>query len=106
MLFCLGRAKFRVRVTKIFWACLLWCCAAAIVGVCAQGQTSVDGAVSGFVVDASGAALVGAVVQVQNLANGFTTNAITEGKGEFVATHVPAGEYRVQVEYERFASLT
>jgi len=106
MLFCLGRARNGARVGKILWACLLWCCAAAIVGVRAQGQTTVDGAVSGYVVDTSGAALVGAVVQVQNLANGLATNATTEGKGEFVVDHLPAGEYRVVVDYERFANLT
>jgi len=106
MSFCMGRARFGARVRKILWACLLWCCAAAIVGVRAQGQTSVDGAVSGFVIDASGAALVGAVVQVQNLATGLTTNAVTEARGEFVVAHLPAGEYRVIVDYERFANLT
>ncbi|WP_433974909.1 TonB-dependent receptor [Tunturiibacter lichenicola] len=106
MLFCMERARFGARVGKILWACLLWCCAAAIVGVRAQGQTSVDGAVSGFVIDAGGAALVGAVVQVQNLATGLTTNAVTEARGEFVVAHLPAGEYRVFVDYERFANLT
>ncbi|WP_260735923.1 TonB-dependent receptor [Tunturiibacter lichenicola] len=106
MSFCMGRARFGARVRKILWACLLWCCAAAIVGVRAQGQTSVDGAVSGFVIDASGAALVGAVVQVQNLATGLATNAVTEARGEFVVAHLSAGEYRVIVDYERFANLT
>jgi len=106
MSFCLARAKIGARVGKFLWACLLWCCVAAIVAVRAQGQTAVDGAISGFVVDATGAALVGALVQVQNLANGLTTQATTEGKGEFVVAHLPAGEYRVLVEYERFASLT
>ena len=65
-----------------------------------------DGAISGFVVDAGGAALVGAVVQVQNIANGATNRATTEGKGEFLVAHLPAGEYRVVVEYALFAQLT
>ena len=64
MSFCLGRAKIGARVGKILWACL-WCFAAAIVGVRAQGKISVDGAVGGFVFDASGTALVGEVVQVE-----------------------------------------
>lgn len=106
MSFCLGRAKITARERKVLWACLLWCCTAAIAVARSQAQTSVDGAVSGYVVDASGAALVGAVVQVQNLANGLTNNATTEARGEFVVTHLPAGEYRVMVEYQRFASLT
>jgi hypothetical protein len=106
MSFCLGRAMVSAGVRNVVRACLLWCSAAAAVGGCAWGQSSVDGAVSGFVVDATGAALVGAVVQVQNLANGLTAVATTEGKGEFVVVHLPAGEYRVLVDYERFANLT
>jgi hypothetical protein len=63
------------------------------------GQSSVDGAIGGFVVDGSGAALVGAVVQVQSIADGTMTRATTESKGEFLVAHLPAGEYRVEVEY-------
>jgi hypothetical protein len=66
----------------------------------------VDGAISGFVVDAGGAALTGAVVQVQNVANGTTTRMTTGGKGEFLVGHLPAGEYSVVVEYALFARLT
>jgi hypothetical protein len=53
-------------------------------GGCALGQSSADGALSGFVVDATGGALVGAVVQVQNLANGLTAVAKTEGRVRLV----------------------
>ncbi|HSY69072.1 MAG TPA: TonB-dependent receptor [Edaphobacter sp.] len=85
---------------------MLCCCAAATVETCALGQTAVDGAISGFVVDAGGAALTGAVVQVQNVANGTTTRMTTGGKGEFLVGHLPAGEYSVVVEYALFARLT
>jgi hypothetical protein len=66
----------------------------------------VDGAISGFVVDGGGAALVGAVVEVQNVADGTMTRTTTEGKGEFLVAHLAAGEYRVVVEYALFAGLT
>jgi hypothetical protein len=66
----------------------------------------VDGAISGFVVDGGGAALVGAVVDVQNLATEATSRATTVGKGEFLVAHLPAGEYRVVVEFALFARLT
>jgi Carboxypeptidase regulatory-like domain/TonB dependent receptor len=101
-----GRVKMCAGVRNVVRAWLLWCCAAAVLGACAWGQSSVDGAVSGFVADATGAALVGAVVQVENVANGFVAVAKTVGKGEFVVGHLPAGEYRVVVDYERFAKLT
>ncbi|MBB5318532.1 TonB-dependent receptor [Tunturibacter empetritectus] len=106
MSFCLGRARLSAGVRNVVRACLLWCSAAAALGGCAWGQTPVDGEVSGFVVDATGAALKGAVVQVRNLANGLTAVAKTEGRGEFVVAHLPAGDYRVVVAYERFANLT
>ncbi len=103
---CLGRVRSGAVVRKIVRACLLWCCAAATVESCAWGQTAVDGAISGFVVDAGGAALVGAVVDVQNLATEATSRATTVAKGEFLVAHLPAGEYRVVVEYALFARLT
>ncbi len=106
MSFCVGRAKSGVAVRKIVRACLLWCCAAATVDACAWGQTAVDGAIGGFVVDASGAALVGAVVQVQNVANGTTNRVTTASKGEFLAAPLSPGEYRVVVQYALFAQLT
>jgi hypothetical protein len=81
MSFCVGRAKSGAVAKKIFRACLLWCCAAATVEACAWWQSAVDGAIGGFVVD--GAALVGAVVQVQNVADGTMTRATTEGKVSF-----------------------
>jgi hypothetical protein len=100
------RAKSGAFVRKIVWACLLWCCATATVETCAWGQTAVDGAISGFVVDAGGEALRGAVVQVQSVASGTTARTTTGGKGEFLVGHLRPGEYRVVVEYALFARLT
>ena len=105
MLFCRERAKSGAFVRKIVWARLLWCCAAATVGPCALGQTAVDGAISGFVVDAGGLALPGAVIQVRSVASGTTARMTTGGKGEFLVGHLPAGEYSVVVECPQFARL-
>src|SRR5271168_4440469 len=105
MSFCVGRAKPGAFVRKIVWACLLWCCAAATVDACAWGQSAVDGAISGFVVDASGAALAGAIVRVEDVATGFESSAKTGSRGEFLVAHVPAGAYRVTVEVAWFERL-
>jgi hypothetical protein len=59
------------------------CCAAAAVETCAWGQTAVDG-YQWFCRWRGGAALVGAVVQVQNVGDGMMTRATTEGKSEFL----------------------
>src|ERR1700730_12799425 len=106
MSFCRGRAKSGAVVRKIVRACLLWCCSAATVETCAWGQSAVDGAISGFVVDAGGAGLVGAVGQVQKGTDGTMTRATAEGTGECLVGLLPAGEYRVEVEYALFAGLT
>src|SRR3989442_10940681 len=102
MSLCVGRAKVGATLRKRFRPCSLWCCIAAIRAARAWGQTAVDGAISGFVVDAGGAALAGAVVQVQNVANGTMNRVTTEGKGAFLVAHLPPGEYRVVVEYALF----
>jgi hypothetical protein len=107
MLFC----SSRVRVGAMGWKlkmvvmCLLGCGSAGVTGR-AWAQTSVDGAISGFVVDASGAALAGADVRVQKDSTGLEIAAKTGSKGEFLVPRVPAGEYQVVVEYARFARLT
>ena len=106
MLFSVGRARSGAVVRRIVRACLLWCCAAATVEARAGGQTAVDGAIGGFVVDAGGAALVGATVQVQNAADGSMNRATTGDRGEFLVAHLSAGEYRVVVDYALFAELT
>ena len=106
MLLYVVRAKSSAVAKKIFRACLLWCCVAAAVDACAWGQTAVDGAIGGFVVDGGGAALAGAAVQVQNAAKGAVSRVTTGGKGEFVVAHLAPGDYRVVVDYALFAELT
>ncbi len=106
MSFWVGRAKSGAAVTKILRACLLWCCIAAAAAACAWGQTSVDGAIGGFVVDARGAALVGATVEVEDLAGGILNHATTASRGEFLVAHLAPGEYRVVVAYPLFAQFT
>ncbi|WP_158792925.1 TonB-dependent receptor [Granulicella sp. L60] len=90
---------------KTGWMGLLWCCVFAALWTSAWGQTAVDGAISGFVVDVSGAALAGAAVQVESVATGSVVSVKTGGRGEFLVGSLPAGDYRVRVEYERFAEL-
>ncbi len=100
-----GPSEFSAVIRKLLCACLFWCSLAATVSL-GYAQTAVDGAITGFVVDPNGAAIVGATVHVQNTASGATTHATTEGKGEFTLPHLPAGEYLVTVEYAFFARLT
>lgn len=97
----LGRRRVSAAALKVLCAVALGCCAAA--GV--RGQTSTDGAISGFVVDPGGAALAGATIQTSNTATGFKTHVATGTRGGFLLTHVPAGVYDVMVECPRFERL-
>jgi hypothetical protein len=71
----------------------------------AWAQTAVDGVISGFVVDPSGAGLVGVSVRVREVGTGLTGAAATGAKGEFVVERLPAGEYQVVVD-PQFERLT
>jgi hypothetical protein len=108
MLFCSGRVRIGamgLRLKRVVMCLLLGCGSVGAAGR-AWAQTSVDGAISGFVVDASGAALAGADVRVEQASTGLEIAAKTGSKGEFLVPRVPAGAYQVLVEYARFARLT
>jgi hypothetical protein len=108
MLFCSGRVRvgaMGLRLKRIVMCLLLGCGFVGVTGR-AWAQTSVDGAISGFVVDASGAALAGADIRVQQVSTGLEIAATTGSKGEFLVPRVPAGAYQVVVDYARFARLT
>ncbi|MDQ2834284.1 MAG: TonB-dependent receptor [Acidobacteriota bacterium] len=106
MLWSIGRAHRSAAWNLRFRVVLLWGLVAASVSGCAWAQTAVDGAISGYVVDAAGAALVGAVVEARSVSTGRQVTAKTGGGGEFLVSGLEAGDYSVQVDYEHFATLT
>jgi Carboxypeptidase regulatory-like domain/TonB dependent receptor len=111
MLFHERPAQLCAAATKLLRACLVWRCAAAIVAVTAiaplaSAQTAVDGAISGFVLDAGRAALAGATIQIRNLTAGTSIQISTGDRGEFSVAHLAAGEYQLTVEYALFNRLT
>jgi Carboxypeptidase regulatory-like domain len=67
-----------------------------------QAQTNTT-SLSGTVMDASGAAVVGASVSISNIASGSKTNRETTPKGEFSFEQVQPGTYNVQVVASGFA---
>jgi hypothetical protein len=67
-----------------------------------QAQTNTT-SLSGTVMDASGAAVVGASVSISNIASGSKTNRETTSKGEFSFEQVQPGTYNVQVVASGFA---
>lgn len=60
------------------------------------------GNIRGVVTDSSGAALVGANVNVKNAGTGETRTATTNQQGEYVFTDLPVGMYDVTVRQQNF----
>src|SRR5579871_4804816 len=61
-----------------------------------------DVALSGTVVDASGATIAGASVQVQSASGTVLTAVQSDTNGCFTVTDIPAGEYRIVVSHADF----
>ena len=86
-----------------FSICLLvsLCFAASVV---AQTQ-STTGTIQGTVLDANGAAVPGATVDIKNVDTNFTRNLVSDEDGRFVALSLPPGKYTVTVTKQGFARL-
>lgn len=66
---------------------------------------SPNGTISGFVLDPSGAAIVGAEISVVNDATRLQYSTKTNGDGIYVVSNLPPGSYRIQVERIGFKTL-
>ena len=72
--------------------------------VAAQTQIT-TGTIQGTVLDANGAAVAGAEVEVKNIDTNFTRNTTTDEDGRFAAPQLPSGRYNVTVTKTGFATL-
>jgi hypothetical protein len=72
--------------------------------VVAQTQIT-TGTIQGTVLDANGAAVAGAEVEVKNVDTNFTRNTTTDEDGRFAAPQLPSGRYNVTVTKTGFATL-
>ena len=74
-----------------------------IAGASAQVE---QGRFVGHIQDPTGASIVGAVVEVRNVATNIVQRAQTDGSGDFVITPVPGGNYIVSVTAQGFQKAT
>jgi carboxypeptidase family protein/TonB-dependent receptor-like protein len=74
------------------------------ISVTAQTQVT-TGTIQGTVLDANGAALPGANVEIKNLETNFTRTFVTDEDGRFVALSLPSGKYSVTVAKQGFTTL-
>lgn len=72
----------------------------------ALAQSGVDGAISGFAEDATGAALPGTIIEAHNPATGLTLTATAGPHGEFLLTRLPAGTYQLSLSYRYLERIT
>lgn len=75
-----------------------------IFGISALAQT-INGTISGNVVDQQKAAIPGATVTVTNTATGFERSAVTTDTGAFRISGLPVGTYNVRVVGSGFAPI-
>src|SRR5437870_917821 len=68
----------------------------------AQGATA---AISGTVLDPTGAAIPGASISVRNVGTAFTRSVISDDQGRYVAPELPIGEYEVQASLAGFQTV-
>ncbi|HVS86981.1 MAG TPA: carboxypeptidase regulatory-like domain-containing protein [Candidatus Acidoferrum sp.] len=67
---------------------------------------AVNATLSGKIIDASGGSVARATVTVSNTATGFSRSAQSSETGEYRIPSLPAGDYKVTVEFTGFRSQT
>src|SRR5580700_6346222 len=67
---------------------------------------AVNATLSGKITDASGGSIAKASVTASNLATGFSRSAQSSDNGEYSIPALPAGEYKVTVEFSGFGKQT
>lgn len=75
--------------------------ATMLLSAAAFGQT-INGIISGIVVDETGAVVPGASVTARNPQTGFTRTVTTDGDGSFRVVGLPVASYNVRVEKQGF----
>ena len=68
-----------------------------------NAYAQVSASLSGSVTDQSGAAVVGARVDVRNIETGDIRNTLTDASGEYTLFSLPIGEYEVRARRQGFA---
>ena len=88
------------KTLSIILVALCFLCGA--VSVFAQGTNS--GTIRGRVTDPNGASVAGASVKVTDLGTGIDTDLTTNGDGDYEASTLKSGSYRVTITSPNFKS--
>lgn len=103
-LFTTWRATMNFNRFRLGILCLALCTfAIAANPTLSLAQSTTQGAISGSVLDTSGAAIPGAIVTISNTATGFTQKLVADGSGFFKAPLLEPGTYSVTITSPNFA---
>ena len=72
----------------------------------AHGQTAVDGAIRGIVLDPTGVAMPQAEIDAEDLSTRLILHTTSSRTGNFVLPNTPSGEYQLTISVSGFSSLT
>jgi hypothetical protein len=99
-----GKNMFSGNIRRTLWSA---CLAVIMLVSWASGRSAfaqnAQGTILGHVVDPSGAAVVGAKVNVTNKDSGISTTLSTNSSGDYVAPALNPGTYTVSVDAPRFS---
>ena len=84
------------------WLCGVVLLLAAIAGNYPVSAQQITGAITGTVIDASGAAVPGAAVEIRNVDTNLTVRLLTQTNGSYQAANLPAGNYRIAFSKDGF----
>ena len=87
---------------KRFLAVCGLCLLCSGVPIFAQSSSGTSGTVGGIVLDASGAAVVGAAVDIRNPVSGYSRSTVTDGQGKFQFPNLPFNPYHVSSSAPNF----
>ena len=99
-------SNYMVRSCKVACACLIFGLSLLFAGAPGRAQLGNSGSIEGVVKDPSGAAIVGAVVEISYPVTGFHREAATGSDGSFRITNVPFNPYHLTVNAAGFEAYS
>jgi iron complex outermembrane recepter protein len=68
-------------------------------------ETLPNASVTGQIIDAGGAAIVGANIEVRQLDGSFDVHLVSDQEGHYAISNLPAGKYEIHVDHAGFRDL-
>ncbi len=93
-----------MRQGRVFCGVMLVCVFVLSFGVSLRAQSGTFGSLQGIVTDPSGAAVAGAMIEIQNPVSGYDHTATSGSDGHFAFSNVPFNPYHMTVTAVGFQS--